>query len=406
MHTLRDVAVAVLVAALGFSPGLGWAEEEVSMTLLPIRHISVKGDAEKFRAHHWMTDGDAGGIKEFSAHHVFPSGAVFEAEGHAMAKQNDYAVELLTKKEDVGSLVFDFTQFRKWYDGTGGIYHRILDQLKVNETERDLYVDVGKFGFDGGLALGNWPDLEFGYEREYQQGAKSRLPWTAVTENGLTENIGPAWQEIDEKVDSFKLGAAQTIAGFAVSGEQRWEFVRAENLREEKYLSTSGSAADSRVRQQEQAPESNLATSTLTAERGFLDNKVFLGSAYRYAHLRSREFETLTERNAAGVLTNFASSSEQKPNNRADNKYFSHVWANNLSVTPWPWLNVITKVKAELIKQEGNSAYNADLLPTGAQTGEPDGIINRTEANIVHNRPTRWGEGVAVRQTRSPLQPL
>ena len=112
------------------------ADLEISVTLLPVRQAIVDGDREKFRAHHWMNDNYAGGIQDFSARHTFRDGTAFSAEGHALIDANDLGTELSVKKDGLGFADLDFSEFRKYFEGTGGAYRR-FSALQANENPGD-----------------------------------------------------------------------------------------------------------------------------------------------------------------------------------------------------------------------------------------------------------------------------
>jgi hypothetical protein len=379
-------------------------EADASVTFLPVRQVFVEGDHEKFQAHHWMKDGYTGGIKEFTARYDLSDGTAVAAAGHALIDQNDLGAELSLHKDGLGFVELDFSEFRKYYDGTGGVYHRFIT-LSGSETDKELALDLGKLSVESALTLEGWPSLILRYEREYKDGAKSRLTWTPVTEGSTTRYIGPAWQDIDEIVDVFSLDAAHELAGFALTGQQRWEFVRAELFREERSLSTNSTASQKKIRRQDQAPESTLMTTTLGAERWFLNDTAFFSTAYHFAHLNNREFESLLEFNENGVLTAFSNAKVQI-NARADNAYDSHTWVGHLQLTPWKPLTIGTKLKSELIRKEGNSSYPADDGEASATGGTPDGIIDRIDVSLTDTKAVRWGEALSVQFTGLPRTAL
>jgi len=399
--------VFILLAGCGVlaRPFAGHAEDpEISISLLPIRQVFVDGDEDKFRAHHWMKEGYVGGVKDFSAKQTFKDGTTFEADAHAVIDQNDLGADVSLKNEKLGFFDFDYTEFRKYYDNTGGTYYPFTTR-RANDTSKDLALNIGKFGFETGLTLEDMPALTLEYEREFKDGAKSRLTWTPVKEGTTTRNIGPSWQDIDETVDTFALKADQDIAGFALKGEQRWEFTRTETFREEQYLATTGVAADTKIRRQDQAPQANLMTTMFEGERWFLNDRAFFASAYRLAHMKNREFETIVESNAAGVPTNF-SNPKQIRDARADNDYDAHTWVGNFMVNPWSWLSVGTKLKAEVIHRESNSSYPADASPSSTGGSAPDGTIDSLVASLNKNKATRWGEGLSLRFAGIPRTAL
>jgi len=398
----------IALITLGFlcaGSGIAQAEETaLSIQAVPARWAVVDGDDEKFREHHWMKDGVVGGVRDLSASRVFPNGVSLEAQGHARVGQNDLESSVSLEKEGIGFARFDYSQFRKYYDGTGGTYH-YFTTLQSNETDRDLTLDIGKIGLETGLTLQGGPELAFEYGREFKGGAKPRLTWTAVKEGTTVRNIGPSWQEIDERVDHFAVKAGHEIAGFSVGAKQEWEFTRSELLREERNISTTSTASDKKIRRQDQAPEADLLTTTLNAQRNFLNERLFLSGAYRFAHMENREFETIIETNEAGVQTNF-SNPKQIQNARADNDYNTHTWVSGLTASPWKWLTLGTKMKAELIRRESNSSYPADASPNSTGGSTPNGVIDQNVVSLTENKAVRWGEGLSLRFTGLPRSAL
>ena len=99
-----------------------WASDSnVSIATQPVQYASVNGDVEKFRALHWTPDGYVGGVKNFSVNHVSDNGVKAEAERHALIDANDMGGLFVLKKENWGFVRFDYDEFRKYYDGTGGV---------------------------------------------------------------------------------------------------------------------------------------------------------------------------------------------------------------------------------------------------------------------------------------------
>lgn len=383
---IRRIWIGLIAASVCLgSPATQAADPEVSISLVPMRQVVIDGDRGKFRAHHWMKDGYVGGIKDASMHYESPGGTVFSAEGHALIDENDLGGELSLEREGLGFFQLEYDEFRKYYDNTGGS-HRLFGTLQSNDTFRDLALDIGRFGVKTGLTFEGWPELGFEYEREFKDGTKSRLTWATV-KDPAARKIAPAWQDLDEIVDTFAIDASHEVAGFRLGGEQRWEFVRSEAFREEKALATTGAAADTTITRQDQAPEATLMTTMLNGERQFLGEKALVASAYRFAHMDSREFENILQRNANDT----PAGTHNRYNARADNDYDSHTWVQHFSLVPWPWLSVGSQLKAELIRREGNSTYPSDT------TNPADGIVNTTEVSLANNKATRWGEGVSLR---------
>ncbi len=398
----------VLAVVLGGSACAGGraaiaADAEGSITTVPMRYIFVDGDSGKFRAQHWMNDGYAGGIKDASGHFTLPDGTEVSGEGHALIDANDFGAEFSIKKEHLGFLDFDYQEFRKYFD-TGAGVHREFSTLQSPDTDKDLRLDIGKFGLETGLTLEGWPEIALEYEREFKDGTKSRLTWASAKEVGEARYIAPSWQEIDETVDSFALKANDDLAGFALHGEQRWEFARTEAMREEKFRATTGTASDTKIRQQDQGPQAIVLTTTLGSERSFLEDKVFVSSGYHFNRLNNREIETATETDAAGVRTNY-SRGENKIDARADNDYESHTWVQSVMVNPSSAVSFGAKLKSEVITRHGNSTYPwYSEYVTSPEAF--DGVMDHMEVTLSDAKAARWGEAFSLRFTGVPRTAL
>ena len=304
----------ILILALGLGVGMGINFVEAADTnviiLEPVHGTFVDGNSSKFESHHWTKRGYRGGIEEFSTGQTLESGISIKADGHALIDQNDLGASLSIAKKEKWFLNMDFSEFRKYYDRLGGTFNRFIN-LGTNSTDRDLELNIGKFELSAGIKIEGWDELAFLYEREFKKGTKSRLTWMSVTDTtfslgpGIMRKIGPSWQEIDEVVDVFTLKAGRQIAGFSMKGEQKWEFARSENLREEKSLTSTAVDADGKIRRQNQHPATNLMTTLIQGERWFMDDKVFFASGYRFGHMDNREFEQLGEFSASGVPTSY-----------------------------------------------------------------------------------------------------
>ena len=81
-----------------------------------------------------MKDGYTGGIKDFSVHHTVDNGLLISGGGHALIDQNDIGTELLLSKDGLGSMALDFSEFRKYYDNTGGTGRLFVDGAIMPRT--------------------------------------------------------------------------------------------------------------------------------------------------------------------------------------------------------------------------------------------------------------------------------
>lgn len=378
----------------------------ISVASEPARYSFVNGDASKFRALHWIDDGFVMGVKDFSLTSEMQDGVTLESEGHAVPGEGDYEGLLILKKEDLGYIKFDYDQFRKYYANGAGFYGT-FPTLAQNYTDKELALNIGKFGVEAGITMKNIPDITLLYEREFKQGTKSRLTWARVTDfvNGAnrTRGIGPSWQEIDERVDSFDVKLADTVNGFNWKSDQHWEFVRANNMREEQSLSagtvTVVPDTNQKIRDQFTEPRSELFTSTLGVDKWLSKDRFFVSSGYRFAQLTNHELENIFEMDSDRNPRTF-SNAEQVRDAHSDNLYTSQTWVGSAVTTIFAPLTLITKMKAETIHRDSSSTYPKDKSPgSDAVPGTPNGIIDEFSVSENQEKLTRLGETFAIRYT-------
>ncbi len=402
----KRMTVMLLIGMMG-SPASSFSATEnleFSADAKPLRFVAVDGDAGKFSAHHWVADHYTGGINDFSTQYTLPKDIEVSMDGHALVDENDLGGNFEIRKKDFGFVALDYSEFRKYYSGLGGVYYPFTS-LRVNKIDRELALNIGHLRIETGLTLEDWPRITFEYEREWKDGTKSRLTWGSVKEGSVTRKTAPSWQEIHEIGDIFAVKAEHEIKGVELSGDQRWEFNRSENMREEINLATTGVASDTKIRDQIQNPESQMMTTTLGAKRWFREDKVFTAAAYRYARITNQELETILEMNSSRSVINFTNP-ENVRDARARNKLNSYTYTGNLMIVPASWLNVITKLKAESYNRLSSSSYPKDSTPVAAGGAAPDGNINTIEISENDTKAQRWGEGISLRSTILPRTAL
>lgn len=237
-RTLLRVTLAALIAAV--APA--WADEEAAQGSPPEGHITpvanyvyVDGDGEKFREDWWMQDGWTGGIEDFLLKQTFGKDTVLGIAGHAIYNEEDYALRLELAKPELGFVRGGVSQYRKFFDGTGGSYKPF--SMQSFGLGKDLDLDIGNIFFEAGLTLPDFPHVLIGYERQYKNGAKSMVEWGSVTETltapprpvgslplgTVTKKMYPAFKDIDETVDIFKADISHTVGNVDIGNEFRFE---------------------------------------------------------------------------------------------------------------------------------------------------------------------------------------
>ena len=382
--------VALMIFTLGFNGAQksaiagdassdGWSAFE----LMPIRTISVKGDAAKFRALNWMNDGTTGGIKAMGFDSEVGEGGQVSFDGHAIPGDNDFGAGLKLTRGNGGYVTMDYGNFRKWYDVYGGFYSNFTVQ-PITKLTVDPEMDIGHFFFEIGSnsnILETAPGVSLSYERDTRDGIKNMLSWGSVVE-GVTRKILPAWQEVDQTTDAITLKGNTEIAGINLSGQQRAEFFSGRVFLED---ATTTTAFQSHAKE----PQAKRLVSSLKADRWVVDDKTYLAFAYQFQHLRNDMADTVRVYNTAGATTSSG-------NNRvvdAQASRDSHTLVQHFVTDLTPHLNFSTKFKEEIVAQTG----------TGFAQGYSGGSSRTLESE---NQITRTGESISLRYDGIPKTSL
>ncbi len=352
---MKKKILLILLTVFAFGMGALFADEpKMAVDGAPMRYTFVDGDSRKFREQNWMKENYAGGINEFSFEQKdIPEDLSLTMDGHAIVEDNDYEANVLLDKKNFGYAKFEYQEFSKYYDDTGGVYYP-FSTLSVNSLGRDLELQIGHIRVEAGLTLEDRPHASAAYERSFKDGSKSSLTWAPVREGAVTRNIAPSFQDMNEITDSVEIKIEHTVKGIEIKNEETWEWVTSDISREERYLATTGAAADNRIRVQNQKPKSKFFSTTNTLQKWFKDDRVFTGGTYRLVHMSNSEIEDVFEMNQNRVLTTF---SKQIRNARADSEYDSHTWVGNLMFSPLKSFSVTSSIRPEIIGRSGNSSY-------------------------------------------------
>ncbi len=318
--------------------------DQFSYSLSPtLGGVIVSGaDAQKFRELYWMKDGFNGGLAQFDlAGHPAPD-TRFSFSGHALA--DDYKLDFSLRKNDLGFIDAGWSQYRKYFDGTGG-YDPLLTPT-VPTLGQDLHLDIGRAWADLGLTLPNWPRMTLGFEQDYKAGAEAMTDWNGLPGRDL-RNLSPASQEMHEEVNIIKFDLDHEIAGVTIEDQFRGEFYN---------LNTHYTNLDARDGATENAHEGNSyfeGANTFRLEKKF--NDWFFGSAgYLYSRLNAdASFSDSANHNIALM--------DLVPQITLERQ--SHVFNLNGLLGPCDGLTFSTGVEGEWTRQHGFGGNEALLNP-------------------------------------------
>lgn len=208
-----------------------------------IHYAGVDGDEGKFREDWWMQGGWAGGLDMLTLRRIYENDVFLHVEGRAIVPEEDVKLRLELTKPDVGFMHAGYTQYRKYFEGTGGFFKPF--SASSFDLDNDMHLDIGNLSLDVGLTVPAWPKLVVGYEHHFKEGRKSLLEWGSVTEGGTNRKIFPAFKEIDEETDIFKVEIDHDIGKVHVSDQFRYEQYRTgtTQFEEERNLDTDTTEA-------------------------------------------------------------------------------------------------------------------------------------------------------------------
>ncbi|HZR17894.1 MAG TPA: c-type cytochrome domain-containing protein [Verrucomicrobiae bacterium] len=198
-------------------------EPATQLSIVPIAGgTAVRGDAKKFRELYWQRDGWDGGLDQFELTEKPAPDSTITASGHVLL--DDYKINLSAEKTDLGFARFGWSQFRRYYDDTGGYYP--LFSPSTFSLDRDLHMDIGRAWTEVGLTLPHWPKIVVGYDYQYRDGTESTLHWGPVSAGATTRDIYPAFETVSEKTHTFKVDLEYDVAGVTLSDNFRAEWYR------------------------------------------------------------------------------------------------------------------------------------------------------------------------------------
>lgn len=205
---LSDKQIGLLRAWI--DQGVPWSEpepkERIRFSVSPmLRWVTVEGNTDLFQKHWGIPEGVSGGVQQLELEYDLDPETTFSARATAVAEQEDYEVEWLLQRRDLGFIRSGFDQYRRYYTDTGGHYAPF--DPPVFRLDDDLHLDIGRVWVDVGLELPDWPEITVGYEYRYKKGTQSTLHWGTVDQSGRSRNVYPAFKDVDEQVHVVRLDA-------------------------------------------------------------------------------------------------------------------------------------------------------------------------------------------------------
>ncbi|MCF8039015.1 MAG: hypothetical protein K9K79_06835 [Desulfohalobiaceae bacterium] len=359
-------------------------ETELSMTG-NYHYIDVDGDESQFREHFWTDDGSIGGVKRFSLKSSLREDTAFRAEGHAQFGNHDYGLELRLDKEDTGYLRGGFSEYRKYFDDSGGFFEPFPNSSF--DLNRDLELDIGSFFVEAGITRPDWPQVRFVYEHHYKDGEKSLTRWGGVTQSGETRNIFPTFKEVDQTRDTFITEIDHTVKKVKLHDRFLYEHFDSETTRfEESRDLDAGTSESVTVAESE---DSDRLFNTFYSEVNIHDT-IYASVGYLYSNYEGdADFDMVTVPFNESFDKNWSAS-------EIDLDQDSHLVNLNLMAGPYRDVRLSGGIKSEWTDTRGDTEAVLTEIGFGGGLDEP-------EADIFSDKDSQgFEENLEIRYTGLP----
>jgi hypothetical protein len=346
--------------------------------------VYVDGDDNKFREDWWVREGVNGGIENFRLTRDLGDGTIFEARGRAIVPEEDYRLDLLVRKPDFGFVRAGYSEYRKYYDDTGGFFRPFVNSSF--DLGKDLHLDIGRVFIEAGLTMPQMPQLVVGYEHRFKNGEKSLLEWGSVTEGGITRKLFPSFKEIDEKLDIVRVEISHEIANVRLGNEFRYEYYRIDTKRHEREVNIDTGGGE--TVEVDEDYEHDAFINTFHVE-SHLNDKTFWSLGYLFTSL---DGEASFRMRTTPFVSNF---DKNWFSNSIDLDQDVHIVNANVIMGPFRQFTIYAGLEGESSDTEGDTDAILNEISGGAEVS-PEAVIDSDK--------DKWSleETVGIRYTGLP----
>lgn len=323
------------------SPTVGWT--------------SVSGNQKKFRELNWQREGWNGGGEFELTDKPTPDSKVTTA-GHVLL--NDDTLTLSAEKNDVGFTQFGWSQYRKYYDDSGGYSPSFSPP--IFSLNRDLYVDTGRAWADFGLTLPEWPRMVLGYEYQYKDGTKSTTQWGPVSNGSETRHIYPAYKDVSEHVHILKFDLDYEVDDARLTDSFRGEWYNLATGQHEVSFDALGTTEMATTAANEKQT-SFQGMNTVHLEKQFTD-WLFASGGYLYSSFNGDASANVTTMNPAALDSTLTVPPPLGLNAKdIELERDSHVFSLGALLGPWQDLSLSLGSQNEWTHQTGFGNASVDV---------------------------------------------
>ena len=250
-----------------------------SWTRLTLGGSIVEGNKAAFQQRFGRPAGSFfGGVQDMHWEHEFTNKWTLKLDGRGLFDYHDYAIKLDLTREDRGFLRAGYSEFRTYYNGSGGYLPGA--GLWRPLPDSDLFLDRGSAWVEGGLTLKGWPTLRIKYSHDFREGLKDSTIWGQVNSPYGARGLGASFYRFDEKRDTLEGEITHKIGKTDLGVKLIHEWADRKNSLNTRQFPD---APKSYLTQREAADSSLFNVHTWATT--WLDKKTLLSSGYGYTRL-------------------------------------------------------------------------------------------------------------------------
>ena len=323
----------------GVSPTVGWT--------------TVSGDNQKFRELYWQREGWNGGLEEFELMDKPGQDSKITVAGHVLL--NDYKLTLAVEKNDLGFTRFGWSQYRKYFDDSGGYYPSFSPP--IFDLNQDLYLNIGRAWADFGLTLPRWSRMVLGYEYQYRDGSEATTQWGPVQSGTQTRDIYPAFENVSEHTHilKFDLDYEANDARLTDSFRGEWYNLATGQLNDSYY---NLGAAEMAVTAANEKQSHFQGANTVHLEKQFTD-WLFASGGYLYSQFNGDAAVDVETINPAFLAQTSPAPGWNAPDIKLERD--SHVFSVSALLGPWQGLTLSLGTQNEWTRQQGFGNASVDV---------------------------------------------
>lgn len=245
--------------------------------------VISEGNGAAFRQRHWIKDDPFGGLEDMHYETRVGKKDFFQMDARALFDNHDYNVRMELVRPEVGFLRGGFTEYRTWYDGSGGFFPQTGTWMSLFDDS--LAVDRGEAWIETGLNLPKYPSITFKYSHQFREGQKDSTSWGYAHPYGAgpVRGIAPSFWDLDETRDTVQLDSKYTVKKTDLGIGMRYE--RTDDNNALKSIQWPGEISQSKMTQKEGVKSDLFNVHAFTETR--LNEKLRFSSGYSFTTMDS-----------------------------------------------------------------------------------------------------------------------